>query len=383
MNVGDNERRAERESQARPTVGDIVSALDEAFPLHTQDTWDNSGLLVGDATARVEGILLTVDHSEAAIGEALRRGCNMVVSHHPLMFRGLKRLTGATAEQRIVMSAISNGIALAAFHTPADKSPEGTSGSLGRRLGLRDTRTMVHDEMRYNKLFKVATFVPLADAGRVREAMSEAGAGRLGDYSHCTWETEGDGRFMAQAGANPYVGEVGELHIEKEVRIEAIARGEDLEKVVGAIRKAHPYEEPAIDTLPMEDTGRESGYGVVGDLEETMSEEQFLDLLKRATGCQSIRHNGDGSRKVRRVAICTGSGSEFVGAAVRSGADAYVTADMKYHQMADAAEDILVADIGHFESEEITIEIFRTVLTKKIPTFARYFSFGINPIKYY
>lgn len=362
------------------TVGDAVAALDSAFPLSTQDSWDNSGLLVGRPDARLRGVLLCVDITPAVVGEALSRGCNLVVSHHPIMFRGLKRLTGSTAEQRLVAEAIKGDVALAAFHTPADKTLHGTSGTVGRMLGLRDMKILVPEA---GSLSKVVVYVPTANAEAVVDAMASAGAGHIGNYSHCAWSVAGEGQFRAEEGARPYVGAVGQVHHEAERRIEAICPNRLLGGVMAAAAEAHPYEEPAIDIVPLSNRAGNLGYGAVGDLPAATSLDEFMCLLKAKLGCASVRVAGTAA-SVARVAVCTGSGSEFVDAAVEAGADVYVTADVKYHQMADAAYKIVVADVGHYESEAVTMRIFRDILTKKLANFAHCeICNETNPIKYY
>lgn len=361
-------------------VSDAIAALNDAFPLSSQDSWDNSGLLVGDATAPLKGILLALDITEAAVAEAASLGCNLVLTHHPLMFRGLKRLTGQTDEQRAIMKALANGIALAAFHTPADKALEGTSGSIGRLLGLEGLKVLVPDQ---DALCKIVVYVPGSHADACADAMSAAGAGHIGNYSHCAWRTDGTGEFMAEQGANPYCGNLGQLHHEPEVRIEAICLRKSAGRVLTAIVKAHPYEEPAIDVIPLSNACPTQGYGVVGTLAKPLSQTDFLALVKEKLECQCIRFAGQ-ANEVRTVAICTGSGSEFTPDAMAARADAYITADVKYHQMADAAQGILILDVGHFESEKITKSIFLSILNRKLPNFAHYeLSREANPVKYF
>lgn len=362
------------------TVADAVKALDEVFPLSTQDGWDNSGLLVGDASDPLKGVLLAVDLTEEVVGEAAELGCNLVVAHHPIMFRGLKRLTGATAEQRAVIKAIKLGISLAAFHTPADKSVEGTSGSVARLLGLSGLSVLAAED---GALCKIVTYVPPASSQAVADAMSAAGAGHVGNYSHCSWTGSGMGQYQAQPGAHPFAGSIGKLHFEAEDRVEAICTRRLARKVREAIVAEHPYEEPAIDVLPLLNSDPTVGYGVVGELESDLPVADFLEAVKTRLGCQSIRYAGR-RHTVRRVAICTGSGAEFIPAAGAAGADAYITADVKYHQMADAAQDVMIVDIGHYESEKITKCVFKGILTRKLANFARYeLSREANPIKYY
>lgn len=361
-------------------VADAISALNSVFPLSSQDGWDNSGLLVGPAQAGLVGVLFSVDITESVVDEAVSLGCNLVVSHHPLMFRGLKRLTGASDEQRSVAKAIANGVALAAFHTPADKSMAGTSGSIGRLLGLEELRILVSEG---DSLCKIVAYVPTSHAGAVSEAMFAAGAGHIGNYSHCAWQASGVGQFMAEDGANPYVGNLNVLHHEPEDRIEAICLRKSAAKVMAAVAEAHPYEEPAVDIIPLANDCTTLGYGVIGHFATPLPQADFLSLVKARLECQSVRFAGR-CGNVRTVAVCTGSGSEFIPDAVAARADAYITADVKYHQMADAAHDILLVDVGHFESEKITMSIFKSILTRKLPNFAHYeLSTEANPVKYY
>lgn len=361
-------------------ISDAISALDSVFPLATQDVWDNCGLLVGDEGAELRGVLFAVDITEDVLAEATAKGCNLVVAHHPIMFRGLKRLTGHDADQRIVAMAIRGDVALAAFHTPADKNIRGTSGTLGRAIGLKDMKVLAAEA---DALCKIVVFVPTSHSEAVVDAMSAAGAGHIGNYSHCAWQTGGDGQFRAEDGAKPFVGDMGIVHHEPEARVEMICPRRLAPKVMSAAVSAHPYEEPAIDIVPLANRHQRLGYGVVGDLDKELTVREFLQLLKERIGCESIRYV-ERSQTIRRVAICTGSGSEFVGSAVGAGADAYVTADMKYHQMVDAKQEIMVADIGHYESESVTKQIFKDILKEKLPNFAHYeIHKGANPIKYY
>ncbi len=362
------------------TVADVVRALDEAFPFATQDTWDNSGLLVGSPDMNIKGILLTLDQTKDAIRQAIDSDCNVVVSHHPLMFRGLKRLTRQTDEQEIIHTAIKNDIALIAVHTPADKSLQGTSGSIARLLDLENVNILAPEK---DCLSKIVTYVPTAHTKQVFNAMTEAGAGHIGNYSHTSWQSSGTGSYMPLNGANPTCGTIGSLHHEIEDKLESIVPNRLVYQVVKKIIAVHPYEEPAIDIIPLSNTFSTQGYGVVGNLETAIPTNEFLRLVKEKLGVEVIRHTAF-DKPIQRIAICTGSGSEFVDIAIANGADAYITADMKYHQMADATGKILVVDIGHFESEIISKNVFENVLRRKLINFARYVTHTeSNPIKYF
>lgn len=361
-------------------IADAIAVMEEAFPVATQDDWDNSGLIIGNAGDELQGILLTVDITEAVVNEAVNRNCNLIVSHHPILFRGVKRIVGATDEQRLIATAIHNGVALYASHTCCDKSPRGTSAKLAQMIGLQETTVLVPER---NYLYKIITFVPTEHAESVRDAMFAAGAGHIGAYSECSYNLDGRGTFRALDGTHPFVGAIGSRHTEPEVRIETIAPRHSVGKVIGSLIEAHPYEEPAYDIYPLENELATLGYGVVGTLSEEMQPMDFLSLLKRTFGCGAIRHN-DFNRPIRRVAICTGSGSEFIRNALNVKADAYVTADIKYHQFAEADNRLMIADIGHYESEALTKQLFLDILKEKIHKFAPCLTTECsNPIKYY
>ncbi|MBP5364373.1 MAG: Nif3-like dinuclear metal center hexameric protein [Bacteroidales bacterium] len=362
-------------------ISDICRIIDEAFPLATQDSWDNSGLLVGNADEPVTGILIAVDIDAAALDEAISKKCNLIVAHHPIMFRGLKRLTGSNAEQRLVERAIRNGISLFAAHTCADKSCRGTSARLAQMLGLTDTRVLAPDD---DSLFKLTVYVPNDYADRVKDALFDAGAGHTGNYSHCCFESTGTGSFRALDGARPFVGEIGSTHHEAEMRIDTIVPRYKIRNAISALCAAHPYEEPAYDIYPIANTSDSLGYGIVGNLPKPLSPTDFLSALRTTFNCKSIRYS-EYSGTIQRVAICTGSGSEFIGKAIQSGAQAYVTADIKYHQFADCTNTLMITDIGHYESEELTKKLFMEILTEKICNFVPCFLSETqnNPVKYF
>lgn len=350
-----------------PHVGDIVSALDASFPLRTQDEWDNSGLLVGEPDRLVTGVLCTLDVTEAVLERAERESCNLVVAHHPLMLRpAVRRLTGADREQRLILRAVRSGIALAAFHTPLDKSRQGLSHHVARLLGLTNVRTLCPDAGHW---VKVVSYVPGSHAEAVGAAMHEAGAGRMGNYDSCSWRAVGQGRFRPLDGSHPYCGQPGELHWEEEQRIEALCPSHRAAAVVSAIEQAHPYECPATDVLPLLNSDPNTGYGAVGDLTEPLS---HTDLLARVAGtlhCHALRHS-PWQGQVTRVALCTGSAIEFADKALAAGAQAYITADVKYHQMQALAEQLLVVDAGHHETERCAADILLGVVKGKFGNFA-------------
>ena len=355
-------------------ISDIISVIEAYAPLHLQEGYDNCGLQVGDGNAEATGVLLCVDVTEAVVDEAIALGVNMVVSHHPLIFRGLKKLVGRSDIERIVIKAIKNDIAIYSAHTNMDNTRGGVSARMAQKLGLKNVRVLVPQ---VGRQVKVVVYVPTSYADAVADAMHACGAGNIGDYEHCSYRIAGEGRYRAKAGAHPFVGTPGEMHSEPETRIEVIADAAVKDRVVQAMLQAHPYEEPAYDVLQLQNESPYEGARVVGDIEPT-SATDFFAKLKYVFGVDAVRFCGDATKTIRRVALCGGSGAEFIGAAVHSGADIYVTGDVKYHDFTGNASRILIADIGHYESEQFTKDIFYEIIREKMPNFATYYAKSEN-----
>lgn len=362
------------------TVSDIAKKLEAYAPLRYQENYDNSGLLIGDPSATVTGILLSIDCTEDVLKEAKEKGCNMVVAHHPLIFRGLKRITGSNYVQRCAAYAIKNDIAIYACHTNLDKMPNGVSFKLAEKLGLKNIRPLASEE---ETVYKLVTFVPCSHTETVVDALFAAGAGTIGEYDECSYRTSGKGTFKAHAGSNPFCGNIGERHTEPEDRLEVIVKSGDKANVVKALLNAHPYETPAFDLFENKIGYAPVGIGCIGDLEQAEDEQAFLTRVKELIGIGSIRHTPFRNKKIVRVALCGGSGHEFLKKAEALGADIYLTADIKYHEFFDAEGDTLLADIGHYESEQFTKEIFYDVIYEKNSNFVIHKSeINTNPIKY-
>ena len=361
-------------------IKDICNIIENVAPLALQESYDNAGLLVGSAQMDVSGILLCIDITEAVIDEAIGKNCNLIISHHPLIFSGLKRLTGQNETQRCVAKAIKNDIAIYSAHTNIDNVLQGVNGKIAEKIGLTNTRIL---QPKSDILLKLITFVPHEHAEKVRNALFEAGAGQIGNYDACSYNLEGFGTFRAGEQANPFVGHSGEIHTEPEMRIELILPVFLKNKVLGALFKAHPYEEPAFDFIPLKNTWKEAGAGIVGELQEAENESDFLLRLKKIFDLKVIRHTGFSGKKIKRVAVCGGSGSELLKDALRVDADVFISGDFKYHEFFNAENQILIADIGHYESEQFTKEVFYDIITKKLPTFAvRISETNTNPINY-
>ena len=362
------------------TTKELCKIIEAEAPLSYQEHYDNSGLQTGYPETEVTGVLITIDVTERIINEAIQKRCNFILTHHPLIFGGIKTLTGNNMVQRCVMQAIQNNIAIYACHTNLDKMKNGVSARMAKKLNLQHCRILSPEK---NRLLKLVTFVPGQHAESVRQALFAAGAGTIGEYDCCSFNSQGEGTFRAAEGAHPYVGETGKIHIEPEIRIEVILKKELKNQVISVLLESHPYEEPAYDLYELENSFANAGLGIVGELEQPEDELAFLKKIKEVFDAKCIRHTGLLNRKIRKVALCGGSGSEFLSAAVAQNADVYISADFKYHQFFDAEKRIIIADIGHFESEQFTKEIFFEILSKKTPTFAIYFSdYNTNPINY-
>lgn len=361
-------------------VKDIVNYLATVAPPAYQESYDNSGLIVGDPNMEVTSALLCLDSTEAIIDEAIQRGCQMVIAHHPIVFGGLKRFTGSNYVERTVIKAIKHDIAIYAIHTNLDNVQHGVNAKISELLGLTNTRILAPKD---NLLRKLVTFVPTAQAEQVRSALFEAGAGHIGNYSETSYNLSGKGTFKANEGADPFVGAKGERHTEPEERIETIFEAVHERAVVAALLQAHPYEEVAYDIYPITNTLSTVGSGMVGELTEAMDAKDFLLHVKDKLQAPMLRYTDLLGKPIKKVAVCGGSGSFLLNAAKRAGADIFVTADYKYHQFFDAENEIIIADIGHYESEQFTPQLIADVLKKKFSNFAFLLAdTSTNPVNY-
>lgn len=371
---------------------EIIAALERFAPPSLQENYDNAGLLTGHPEMEANQALLCLDSTEEVIEEAIKTGCNVVIAHHPIIFSGLKKITGKTYVERAIIKAIRHDIAIYAAHTNLDSIRHGVSAKIGDRLGLKDMRVLAPVK---NKLKKLYTFAPLDHAEKVRAALFEAGAGVIGNYDQCSFNAEGHGTFRAGDTADPFVGKKGTQHQEKETKIEVIFPAWLESGIIEALKKNHPYEEVAFDVVALDNTWENAGFGMTGKLETPMNLMDFLSFLKKKMNTGLIRYTNPmkrGSQEtdivpdpvISTVAVCGGAGSFLLKDAMAAGADCFVTGDFKYHQFFDAEDKIVIADIGHFESEQFTMELFDEVLRENFPTFAvRFTSINTNPVKYY
>ncbi len=362
-------------------IAEVISFLETKAHPSLQEHYDNTGLITGRSSWECKGIICSLDATEEVVQEAVRKKCNLIIAHHPIIFGGLKKINGKNYVEQTIITAIKNDIAIYAIHTNLDNVLSGVNGRIAQLLGLKNCRVLLPKEATLKKLF---TFVPLDNADHVRQSIFAAGAGTIGNYSECSFNTDGFGTFKGNDGTQPYVGEPGTQHREKEIRIEMIFPFWMETAIITALKKAHPYEEVAYDVVPLSNTFDQVGSGIIGELDKVMDEKAFLTKLKELFGVPVVRHSPLLGKPIQKVAVCGGAGSFLISRALASGMDAYVTADLKYHEFFDANKRMLIADIGHYESEQFTIDLLREIVEQKFPTFAVLKTeVKTNPVNYF
>jgi dinuclear metal center YbgI/SA1388 family protein len=361
-------------------IKDIAACIEEIAPLNYAEDFDNVGLLVGDFNTEVTGVLVTLDTLENVIDEAIENKCNLILSFHPILFSALKKLNGKNYVERVVIKAIKNNISIYAMHTALDNSFKGVNAKICEMLGLKNKKILIPQK---NTLRKLTTYAPNDAAEKVRQALFNAGAGNVGNYDNCSFNAEGYGTFRGDENSNPFVGEKGKLHTENETLVGVIFEKHKERNVLSALFKSHPYEEVAYEIVSLENKNQEIGLGMTGELEEEKSEIDFLNFLKNTMHSKGIRHSELLGKPIKKVAVLGGSGSFAIKNAIEAGADIYVTADIKYHEFYKAENKLIIADIGHYESEQFTKNLLVDILTKKFPNFAIILSQkNTNPIYY-
>lgn len=359
---------------------EIINYFEEIAPFSLQESYDNSGIQIGNPSREVKAALLCIDVTEDVVAEAVKTGSDLIISHHPLLYNGVRRLTGKTMVERVIEQSIRNDVSIISLHTNIDSVFNGVNGKICDKLGLKNRRVLSPVE---GKLLKLVFFVPRSNAEDVRNAIFESGAGIIGNYDSCSFNLEGKGSFRAGENTTPHVGEKGKLHFEEEVRIETILPAHLKNNVVRSMINAHPYEEVAYDLYPLVNKWEQVGMGMTGELDEEMEEYEFLNALKAVFNAGCIKYTSLLNKKIKKVAVCGGSGSFLLNKAISSESDVFVSADFKYHQYFEAEGKILIADIGHYESEQFTKELFYENLMKKFPKFAvRLSEVNTNPINY-
>lgn len=362
-------------------IGHITAALEEFAPPQLQEDFDNCGLIIGSPAHECSGVLVSVDVTPAVVREAVDTGCNLIVAHHPLLFKGIKRLTGLTPVEQAVKLALCHDIAVYASHTCLDNAAEGVSHLMASKLGLQSVKVL---DPKPGTLTALSVCVPAEAADELRLALFDAGAGHIGDYDSCSFAVRGTGTFRPLDGAEPYSGKVGSQYCGEEIRLDVVLPSYLQKNVEKTLLQVHPYEEPAYQFFPMLNGSRYIGLGAVGNLAKALTPGELVAQVKSVFQSPVARCSAyPADSVVRRVAVCGGAGSSLIPKAIAAGAQAIVTSDTRYHDFVDYADTILIVDIGHHESENCTKDIFYHIITKKFPNFAvRYANTDINPINY-
>ncbi|MBC6365862.1 Nif3-like dinuclear metal center hexameric protein [Algoriphagus sp. AK58] len=361
-------------------IQDVLSFLEQFAPPAYQESYDNATLICGNRNSKLTGILCALDCTEQVVEEAIELGANLIVAHHPIVFKGLKSLTGKNYVERTVIKAIKHDIAIYAIHTNLDHVSSGVNKRISDRIGLTDTRILQPKKQILNKL---VFFVPSDNKDQVLKAIFEAGAGQIGEYKDCSFQLEGMGTYTPSEKANPFIGERGIPQYERETRVEVILPGYLSGKIVSEMKKNHPYEEVAYYLSVLENENQEVGAGMIGTLEHPMSEDEFLDFLKERMNLRIIKHTSLRNKPVKKVAVCGGAGIFLLSDAKKAGADAFVTSDIKYHEFFDAEGQLILCDIGHYESEIFTKDLLAELLSQNFPNIALYLTKVVtNPTSY-
>ena len=361
-------------------IKEIISALERFAPLPLQDGFDNAGLQIGLTDVEATGALLCLDVTESIIDQAIEFGYNLIISHHPLLFKGLKSITGKDYIEHCVIKAIKHDIVIYSAHTNLDNAFGGVNYKIAEILGLENIQAL---QPKDNMLLKLVTYVPTEYSNGVRSALFNAGCGSIGNYDSCSFNQTGEGSYRALDGANPFIGNLNELHFEKEVKIETILPTYKKNEVIKALMASHPYEEPAYDFYTLLNDCQQVGSGIIGDLMNPINEIDFLEIIKEKFKVESLKHNSLTGKAIRRVAVCGGAGSFLLPQAIRNGADIFITGEIRYHDYFGHDNEILMAEIGHYESEQFTNDLLYSIISESFPHLSvQITNINTNPIKY-
>ena len=361
-------------------IQEVIDYIEDFAPTYYAEDFDNVGLLIGNNQTKVTGALITLDTLEATVDEAIKNKCNLIISFHPIIFSGLKKITGANYVERTVLKAIQNNIAIYAIHTALDNQFKGVNDAIAEKLGLNNRKILIP---RKNSIKKLTTFVPVNKAEKIKAALFKAGGGSIGNYDHCSFTMQGKGSFKPNKHASPVVGEKGKTHIEEETQIGITFPAHLETKIINSLFDAHPYEEVAYEITSLQNEHQHLGMGLIGTLNGKVAEVKFLNKVKQLFNCKVIRHSKLLNKPVQNIAVLGGSGAFAIDAAKRAKADVFITADLKYHDFFKAEQNILLMDIGHYESEQFTKNLLYSFLSKKISTFALILAdTNTNPINY-
>lgn len=363
------------------TINHIISYLESVAPVALQEHYDNAGLITGHTQWECKGVLCCLDAVEDVVDEAVKKNCNLIVAHHPIVFGGLKKITGKNYVERTIIKAIKNDIAIYAIHTNLDNVLHGVNGTIARKLGLTNLSILAPKTGLLSKLY---FYIPAQHAGKTMNALFEAGAGHIGNYSECSFQVNGVGTFKPNEAANPFSGEIGKRQVDEELKIEMLFPFYLESRVVQTLKAHHPYEEVAYEVIQLNNQHQEIGSGITGEWETPVAETEFLQKLKTIFNIPVVKHTRLTGRPIKKVSICGGAGIFLLKNAINYGSDAYVTSDVKYHEFFDADRQLLLADIGHYESEHFTIDLLANLLEQKFPNFA-VLKTGVNtnPVQYF
>ena len=362
-------------------AGEVVKKLESIAPLSYQESYDNSGWITGDPDEEVQAVLVALDLTMEVLEDAIENGENLIITHHPLIFKPISQLVKGDPVQEMLMKAIKHDIMIYAAHTNLDNAWDGVNRELANRIGLQNFRILQsHSDI----LKKLVVFVPENYAEDVRSAIFKAGAGNIGDYDSCSYNLQGRGSFRAGENADPFAGEKEEYHFEAEQRIETVVPVHLLDDVLTAMEQAHPYEEVAHDVFPLDNKHDRVGAGALGELPEELPTEDFLQMIKEKLDVKILRYAGNLPDKIKNVAVSGGAGSFLIRDAIGAKADVFITADLKYHDFFQAGNRILLVDAGHFETEQFTKHLIRDLLTENFSNFAvRISQVNTNPVNYF
>ena len=362
-------------------LAEIIKYLEEKVPLSYQESYDNCGLLVGDKDTKITSVLTCLDCTEEVIQDAIEKKCNLIVSHHPIIFKPLNRLSNSSYVERIIFQAIKNDIAIYALHTNLDNIINGVSYTFTDRIGLKNVKIL---KEKNSGLSKLITYVPKKYFIKIQTALFSVGAGKIGNkYDQCSFYSDGLGTFRPLEEANPFIGKKNNFSSQKEVKLEIVFSSYLQKNVVKTLLEAHPYEEVAYEIIRLNNSNN-IGSGVIGDLNEKMDVQSFFKLLKKVMPYSILKHTKLSNKQIKRVAFCGGSGSFLSNEAILKGADIFISSDFKYHDFFSADGKIIIADIGHYETEQFVAEHISRILKKNFPKLDVILTkIDTNPISYY
>lgn len=358
----------------------LIRELENWAPPAYQEAYDNSRLLTGHSEMEITGVLISLDCIESVVDEALANNCNVIVAHHPILFSGIKSLTGKNYVERTLIKAIKNDVAIYAIHTNLDNVISGVNHKIAEKIGLKNTKILAPAT---GKLMKLETACPEEAVEPIKQAVFEAGGGNIGNYADGWFGVQGTAGFKPKAGANPSIGSIDHYMSKPEMKLEFVFPSHLQQGILQALKKVHPYEEFDYKIIRLENTNQEVGAGLVGDLSMPENTDDFLRRIKAVFGCGVIKYAGKKPSKINKVALCGGAGFFLLHAALSAGADVYITADVKYHEFFDAENRILLADIGHYESEQFTKELIADKLSAALGDLTLLVSnTDTNPVNY-